>query len=488
MREEPKAPFWTRAHLGLVLGPALLLWIVLRPAPEGMSPEAWRVTALAALMAVWWATEAIPIAATSLLPLALLPAFGVMPVDAVAAPYANPVIFLFMGGFLIAAALQGCGLHRRLALAIVRIGGAEPPRLVGSFMVASAAISMWVSNTATVAMLLPMALSVIDVVESRSERAGAPPGARDHFPIALLLGLAYAASIGGLGTLIGTPPNALLAGYMAETYGRTIGFVEWMRLGVPLVIVSLPLTWWLLVRVLHPLDTAPVPGAGEAMAAQARDLGAPSRAEWIVGAITLLTACAWLTRPLLARVVPEVSDAGIAIAGALLLFVIPVGRSAPRPLDWAAAERLPWGVLVLFGGGLSLAGAIQHTGLAEWIGQAMGGVSGWPALAVVLLVTTVVIFLTELTSNTATAAALLPVMAALAVAMDADPMVLAVPTALAASCAFMMPVATPPNAIVFGSGRLTIPIMARAGLRMNLIFILIVTFAGALLARFVLVR
>jgi len=468
-----------RARIGLIAGPVLFAAALLAPPPAGLTPAGWRAAAVGLFMAAWWVTEAIPIAATALLPLVLFPLLGILPLDATAAPYANPVIFLFLGGFLIAAGLQRCGLHRRLALAIIRLGGATPRRLIGSFMAATAFLSMWVSNTATVAMLLPMALSILDLADEQAAQ-GRGPG--EHFAPALLLGLAYAASIGGLGTLIGTPPNALLAGFMAESYGVHIGFVEWMALGVPLVAVALPLAWLLLTRVLHPVSDTPLAGGADALRAQAASLGPLSRAEWTVGTITALTAAAWVLRPILARFVPGLSDAGIAVGGGLLLFVAPVATGGGRALTWEAAEELPWGVLVLFGGGLSLAHAIQTTRLAEWIGGAMMPLGGWPVVGVVAAVTTVIVFLTELTSNTATAAAFLPIVASLAGAIGAAPLMLAVPTALAASCAFMLPVATPPNAIVFGSRRLTIPQMARAGFLLNLMMIVLVTAAAVLAA------
>lgn len=287
----------------------------------------------------------------------------------------------------------------------------------------------------------------------------------------MMLGIAYASSIGGLGTLIGTPPNALLAGFMAETYGVRIGFAEWMLLGVPIVIIGLPFSWLLLTRWLHPIGSEPIAGGAAMLRDERRSIGNVSRAEWVVGTITALTAAAWVTRPILEQWVPSITDTGIAITGALLMFIVPLAWSPPRvALTWVQAERLPWSVLILFGGGLSLAAAIQQTGLAGWIGTELGALAGWPLLAVVLAVTTVVIFLTELTSNTATAAAFLPVVASLAVGIGADPLMLAVPTALAASCAFMLPVATPPNAIVYGTGAVSVPQMARAGFWLNVFF------------------
>lgn len=460
-----------RARIGLMAGPvAFGLMLVVAP-PEGMSLMAWRTAAVGVLMATWWISEAIPIPATALLPLVLFPLLGIASIGAATAPFANPVIYLFLGGFLLAMALESCGLHKRLAISILSVVGTRPANLIGGFMAGTAFISMWVSNTATVVMMLPMATSVMalahggDMVNERQSRS---------FEVALLLGIAYAANIGGLGTLIGTPPNALLAGFMLESYGITIGFVQWMLLGVPLVIISLPVAWYLLTKVLHRVGTEEIAGGAALLDDERRALGPLSRAEWIVGSITALTATAWVTRPLFERWVPALTDTGIAIAGALLVFIIPFSwRPLRFALDWKQAERLPWAVLLLFGGGLSLAAAIQQTGLAEWIGTALGAIGGWPVFAVIAIVTLVVIFLTELTSNTATAAAFLPVVASLAVGMGADPMLLAIPTAIAASCAFMMPVATPPNAIVYGTGRLTIPEMATAGIWLNLFFVML---------------
>lgn len=432
---------------------------------------AWRTAAVGVLMATWWISEAIPIPATALLPLVMFPLLGIASIGAATAPFANPVIYLFLGGFLLAMALESCGLHRRLAISILSVVGTRPANLIGGFMAGTAFISMWVSNTATVVMMLPMATSVMALARGGDK---ANERQRRSFEVALLLGIAYAANIGGLGTLIGTPPNALLAGFMLESYGVTIGFVEWMLLGVPIVVISLPVAWFLLTKVLQRVGSEEIAGGAAMLDEERRALGRLSRAEWIVGTITAFTATAWVTRPLFERWVPALTDTGIAIAGALLVFIVPWSwRPLRFALDWKQAERLPWAVLILFGGGLSLAAAIQQTGLAEWIGTALGALGGWPVFAVIAVVTLVVIFLTELTSNTATAAAFLPVVASLAVGMGADPLLLAIPTALAASCAFMMPVATPPNAIVYGTGRLTIPDMATAGIWLNLFFVLL---------------
>jgi sodium-dependent dicarboxylate transporter 2/3/5 len=435
--------------------------------PEGMTLAAWRTAAVAALMAVWWVTEAIPIAATALVPLVLFPILGVATIGAASSPYANPVIYLFLGGFMLAAAMQRVGLHRRLALAVLSRFGARPDRLVLGFLVASAAISMWVSNTATVLMVLPLATPVLELLRRHDERAGT-------LEVTLLLSVAYGASIGGLGTLIGTPPNALFAGFMLETHSFRVGFARWMLIGVPLVVVSVLLTWLVLTRVSFKVGKVPAPGVSEAVQAQRRALGSPSGGEVRVGLVVLLAAIAWVLQPLIARAVPGVSDTVIAIAATLVLFLMRADGGHPA-LDWQTAESLPWGILVLFGGGLSLADAIQSSGLATWLGGSLEALRVLPLFVIVLLVTTLVTFLTELTSNTATAAAFLPLASSLAIAIGADPVMLTVATTLAASSGFMLPVGTPPNAIVFGSGRLTIPQMARAGLPIDLILILLIT-------------
>jgi len=457
-----------RARVGIWLGPLLCGLALVAPAPAGLSADGWRTAAVGLLMAVWWVTEAVPIAATALLPLALLPLLGVAGIDAAAAPYANPIIFLFLGGFVLAAALERSGLHRRVALAVVRATGARPARAVGGVMAATALISMWVSNTATALMMLPIAVSVLRGLEA--EQSDGDLG------VAMMLAVAYGANIGGLGTLIGTPPNALLAGFADEAYGIRIGFVEWMLVGVPLVLVSLPLVWWLLTRVLHPLPRGDAAGAA-AVLDRLRPEAGMTRAEWVAGAITAATAAAWVTRPMLERWVAGLSDAGIAIAGALLLFIVPAGPQGRRAISWDDVERLPWDVLILFGGGLSLAAAIDRTGLAAWLGGTLEGVGAWPVVLLVLAVTTMIILLTELTSNTATAAAFLPIVAALAVGIGREPLLLAVSAALAASCAFMLPVATPPNAVVYGSGRVTVAQMARAGVWVNLLFVVLIAVA-----------
>ncbi len=462
--------------IGLVLGPVLagLMWVL--PAPPDMPAAAWSTAAVAVLMAVWWATEAIPVPATALLPLVLFPLLGVAPIKDAASAYGNPLIFLFLGGFLIALAMERWELHRRLALAVLARTAGRPERIVAGFMVAAAGLSMWVSNTATTLMMLPIALSVIAVVAPGTAAERTP--AQRNFALALLLGVAYAASIGGLGTLIGTPPNALLAAFMFDTYGVEIGFAAWLALGLPVVACMLPLAWWLLTRWVYPFgDNGVQAGGSDVIATERAAMGPVTVQQKRVAVIFALTALAWVMRPMINQVpgLEGLSDTGIALIAALSLFLIPAGDGEEGALlDWPWARRLPWGVLILFGGGLSLAGAISGSGLAQWIGGTMAALGTLPMIFLVVAVTVVVILLTELTSNTAATAAFLPVLGALAAGAGYPPLALAAPAALAASCAFMLPVATPPNAIIYGSRAVTIPQMVRAGVWLNMAGVVVI--------------
>jgi sodium-dependent dicarboxylate transporter 2/3/5 len=451
-----------------------------------LGPAARATAAVAVWMAVWWLTEAIPIYATALLPLALFPVSGATTMKAAATPYAHPLIFLFLGGFLIALGMQRWGLDRRVALSMLRLVGARPAFVVGGFMAVTAGASMWVSNTATSVMMLPIALGVIDLAEPTGPGAASARGSASQqrsFAVCLLLGIAYGASIGGVGTLVGTPPNLFLASFAESQLGREISFARWMGVGIPLVAIFLPLTWWLLTRVLHPLGDAPLPGVGERVAAEHAALGPLSRGERLVLGIFLLTAAGWLLRPILvgleiggAQPFAGLTDTGVAMLGALLLFVLPVDlRTRTFGLDWQATGQLPWGILLLFGGGLSLASAIDGAGLGAFLGSLVGGLAGISSVLITAAVVTLVIFLTELTSNTATAATLLPILAGLAPGLGIDPFALVVPAAVAASCAFMLPVATPPNAVVFGAGYIAVAEMARVGIWLNLVGVALIT-------------
>ncbi len=472
--------------MGLFAGPVLagvcylLLPVQYLDAACEMVPfsQAGRLTlAVMTWMAVWWLTEAIDISATALLPIALLPTIGAATIGQTTAPYADKLIFLFLGGFLLALSMQRWGLDRRIALITLRLVGDRPRNMIAGIMLATAVLSMFVSNTATAAMMLPIALSVVELL-----RRGRPDGAAhpmsSNFAVCMMLGIAYAASIGGIGTKIGTPPNGIVIGFIEQNYGRTISFVTWMKVGLPLVAIFLPVTWLLLTRVVYPVQNARIEGARALIAAEYAGLGKARPGEWVTFIVFMATAAAWMIRPVLARhVVPGLSDAGIVIIASMLLFVIPVSvRNREFVMNWATAKKVPWGILILFGGGLSLAAAVKANGVAEFIGTRVTALGGAvPAVVVVLVVTAMVIFLTELTSNTASTATLVPILAALAPGLGVSPYVLIVPAAMAASCAFMMPVATPPNAIVFGSGYLSIPQMCKAGLWLNLIGILLIT-------------
>jgi len=434
-------------------------------------------------MAAWWLTEAVDIAVTALLPIGLFPLIGVATIGEATAPYANSVIFLFFGGFVIALSMQRWGLDRRIALSTLRLVGTRPANMVGGFMLATAALSAFVSNTATTALMLPVGASVIALAGERRGGDETAAARREKFPQALMLGIAYAASIGGMATILGTPPNLFLVGFLRDNLHLEVSFVDWLRVGLPLVAVMLPGAWLLLTRWIYPVTREPIPGVAEMIRETLAELGPLGRGERITLTVFILTASAWISRPLLVgwtifgeRPFARLSDTGIAMLAALALFAAPVDlRKRVFTMDWATAEKLPWGVMLLFGGGLSLASAVERHGVAQFLGAQARALARWPELAIVILVTTAVIFLTELTSNTATAATLVPILVALAPGLGIAPLRLAIPATLAASCAFMLPVATPPNAIVFGSGYVTLPQMARAGFWINLLAVLPVT-------------
>lgn len=465
---EPGPRYGARHWLGWVLGPGALLFTLLCPAPDGLSPEGWRTAGVGVFMAVLWICESLPIPVTALTPLVLFPVLELGTIQVTAAPYANPIIYLFMGGFLIALAMQRWQLHRRVALNLIGVMGTRPTRIIAGFLLASALVSMWVSNTATALMMLPIALSVLQILPPQ---AAATPALRG-FGTALLLAVAYGATTGGMATLIGTPPNALLAAFVENTYGYTLGFGRWMLLGVPVMLVTLPLVWLVLTRVSFRLGGGEVPGMAEFIREQQAQLGPWTRGERIVLTVFLLTALGWVTQPLLVKVAPLLTDTTIAIAGGLLLFVIPINwRRGEFVLDWETAKGLPWEVLLLFGGGLSLAGNIEKHGLSRYLGELCNGLGGVPVLLALAVVCFGILMLTELTSNTATAATFLPIVAALALSLGQSPLLFLIPCALAANCSYMLPVGTPPNAIVFGSGCITLPQMARAGLLLNLLLV-----------------
>jgi len=454
--------------IALVAGPALALLLLLLPAPDGMKPEAWRLVALAVWMVTWWLGEAVPIPATALLPIPMMPLLGIGKMQPVAANYAQPLIFLFLGGFLLAAAMQRWSLHRRIALRIVNFVGTGPGGIIAGFMGATAFLSMWISNTATTIMMFAVALSVIEFVARKT------PDRRmvRNFGVALMLGVAYSASVGGVGTLIGTPPNALLASFLQSNYDIRITFFTWMQLGVPVVLVMLPITWLILTRLIFPVRELKIGDAGEVIKSELVGLGTMTRGEKAVAIVFLCAAIGWiLQKPLADWTGLPINDTTVALVAALALFAWPISfEKGEFAADWESARNVPWGVLLLFGGGLALANAFQTTGLAEWIGTHVSGfkVSAW---TLVLIVTAAIVYLTEITSNTASAATFLPILGAVAIGLGFDPRLLTVPVALGASMAFMMPVATPPNAIVFGYEEMQLGDMVKAGFSLNLVAI-----------------
>ncbi|PIE56872.1 MAG: anion transporter [Desulfobulbus propionicus] len=471
-----------RQKIGLVLGPLLFLLVLVLPQPEGMTPAAQKMAAVACLMATWWMSEAIPIPATSLLPIALFPLLGIMHTKQATAPYASHLIFLFMGGFIIALAMQRWNLHRRIAMQIVRRIGFSPSRLIFGFMIATAALSAFVSNTATTVMMMPIGLAIISHVVTEGKKEGLDAKIdftpeNFNFGLNLMLGIAYAASIGGIATLIGTPPNTVLAGYLQKTYGYEITFAGWMMVGVPLVAVFLPLCWLFLTRIVNPMKLKKVPGGHDLIEQQLKDMGPMSTGEKWTALVFALTAICWIFRKKLSFIFPDpklVTDAAIAMTGALVLFVIPINlKKNIFVMNWRWAQKMPWGVLILFGGGLSMAAGFKATKLAQWIGAQVSLLELAPIIVLVIAVTTLIIFLTELTSNTATSAMIMPILSAVAIGLGQNPLLLIVPAAIASSCAFMLPVATPPNAIVFGSGYVTIPQMVKSGIGLNILGIML---------------
>ncbi len=438
--------------------------------------SAGKLTAgLACWMAIWWLGESIPIYATALLPLAVLPLGGARTMKEAALGYAHPLIFLFIGGFMLALALERWQLHKRFALMVLRVIGTSPTKLVGGFMFVCATMSMWITNTATTLVMLPIALSVIGIYEKQFPE-------KKNLALCLLLGIAYSASIGGIGTIVGTVPNIFAVSFLENEMGIHFSFLEWMKIGVPVVLVFVPISWFLLTHIIYPLDKEPIDESVLDTKPEPWNNGSK-----LTLMIFFLTAFCWMFRPLLIKIdaLQYLSDGGIAIIAALLLFMIPSNiKEKEFLIDWETAVRIPWGIVILLGGGISLAAAINGNGVSELLASYLEGMQGVHPLIMSFAVVTLIIFLTELTSNVATTTALIPMFAAMAVGLGIAPITIIIPATIAASCAFMLPVATPPNAIVFGSGLLRIPQMAKAGIWLNLIGIFVVTITSHFLIAF----
>lgn len=493
-----KKKYTNRQRTGLFLGLPIFILVLLLPAPPDMPPAAQRVLAVTVLMAFWWLTEALPLPVTALVPIALFPLLNVLPTQAVTAQFGNRNIFLFMGGFFLAAAIEKWDLHRRMALSVVMVLGTSPPKIVLGMMTATAFLSMWISNTATAVMMLPIAIAIIKSSDSFTRDHSSGHMDSSHFATSLMLGIGYAASIGGIGTLIGTPPNIIFAAQVQKLFpgAPEISFFRWFLVGFPLVLIFLPLSWVYLVKFMHPSRLESLPGGRKLIQQELRQMGVMRRGEKGVLVIFCLTAFAWIFRQTitigpfhipgwsnLLGIENMVHDASVAIVASVLLFIIPENLKRGRfLLDWRRAVRIPWGILLLFGGGLALAHAFQVSGLAAWFASRLTGLRAVPNLLMVLLVVLIIDFLTEVTSNTATASIFMPILAATSIAMGVHPYLLMIAGTIAASLAFMLPVATPPNAVIFGSGYISIPEMVRSGLGMNVLGMIITTVVVYLIA------
>lgn len=456
----------TKNQIGLLLGPflfALVFWEILPIV--GLTEESRAVLACTMWIAIWWVTEAIPISATSLLPIVLLPLSQGAPIAQTTAAYGDKMLFLFVGGFIIAIGMQKWGLHKRIALSIIAAIGTKTHRLILGFMLATGFLSMWISNTATTLMMVTIAMALMSQTK---EYLNDP---KNTFFKALLLAIAFSASIGGVSTLIGTPTNPIFVAIASDLYGTEFSFIDWMLFALPFSLVMLGITWFVLTHIVYKTRKISLPMGKELIKKELNSLGKMSREEKSIAIVFTLTAIAWMTRSfILNQWIPGINDTTIAIIAALTMFLIPSKKERGKKiLTWKEAEKLPWGIIILFGGGLSLAAAFRSSGLAEWLGTQLVQAGGLPLLVLILIVALSVNFLTEVTSNVATASIVLPVLASLATVIGVDPYLLMIPATMAASCAFMLPVATAPNAIVFGSGHLEIQDMVRAGFMLNII-------------------
>jgi len=485
-----------RNKIGFWLGIPIFLLINFLPFSNTLAPEALRTLSIAILMAWWWITEAIPIPATALIPIVAFPALKILPMNDVVSSYGDSNIYLFLGGFLLAITMQRWELHRRIALHIIKFIGIGPQRIMLGFMVATAFLSMWISNTATTMMMYPIGLAIIlqlnEIIPDKHKSEIL------NFETVLMLCIAYSASIGGIGTLIGTPPNIVFAAAVRKMFPEApeIGFLQWMMVGIPLVITFIPITWLFLTKVFMPIRLKSMPGGKEVILTELKKLGPMKKAERYTLFVFLLTAFGWIFRQNievgiftipgwsnLLGLQDYVNDTTVAIFSALLLFLIPVNfREKEFLLNWEWAMRIPWGILILFGGGIALAAGFKQSGMAEWIGNNLSLFSSVPLIVMIIITSFMLTFLTEVTSNTATATIFMPILATTALVMGIHPYLLMIPATISASCAFMLPVATPPNAIIFGSGSVTIPQMAKAGVGLNMIGIFLVTLITYLIA------
>jgi sodium-dependent dicarboxylate transporter 2/3/5 len=462
----------TKSNIYKLLGPLLFFIILMLDAPNGMSNEGFHLLGVIIWMAVWWISEVVPIAVTSLLPIILFPSLNILNIQETGANYGHKYIFLFIGGFILANAIQKWNLHKRIALNIIlKIGGSTDKIILG-FMLATGFLSMWISNTATTVMMLPIALSVINQLKDHPETL---ENENKVFGKALMLGVAYSASAGGIATLIGTPPNLIFAGFIQENFNIEISFFQWMKIGFPVSIILMLFIWWFLTKYAFKLNKTGFPGGKEEIKKILSKMGKINNEEKKILIVFTLTILSWIFRKnTINLIIPNFDDSMIAISSAIILFILPSKNKKEPIMKWKDALTIPWGILLLFGGGLSIAKGFQATGLDHWIGDQLSFLTFSSSLLVIFLIIAGVNFLTEMTSNMATTAMLLPVMIPIANIMQINPFLLLVGTTLAASCAFMLPVATPPNAVVFGSKLLKISDMVKAGILINIFSIIII--------------
>ena len=460
---------------GLIIGLFILPIFIFSDPPEGLSRIGWLTAGVALLMTIWWVTEAIPIYFTGIIPLILFPIFNIFDLKLITSSYAHPLVLLFLGGFIIASAMEACGLHKRIALNILSLSGTSPSKIIAGFMIATALISMWVSNTASTIMMLPIALSVIAIfskeINSKDEDLAIP----------LLLAIAYSASIGGASTLIGTPTNIMLAGILSDSYNYEISFIDWLLIGLPIALFLLPVVWFFLTNISFKVSKITSDALENTIINMKKETGKSSFTEKVVATVFILTAFLWILRKNINEIFNlNLNDTSIGLFGALLLFLIPTGKKT-RACDWQIANKIPWGVLLLVGGGIALSRAFNSSGLASWIGSFSYYFSHYDLFILIIFAVGVIIFLTELNSNTATIATFSPILIIFAIGINQNPLFLVIPATIAASCAFMLPIATPPNAVIFGSGKIKISDMVRAGFLLNIISLLIISIVGFVL-------
>ena len=469
------------SFFGLIFGAIFFFSFIFFEEKGGMSRAAWLTAAVAIMMTVWWITEAVPIYITGVIPLIIFPLLNIFDIKEIAASYAHPLVLLFLGGFIIAAAMESSGLHKRVALKILSFFGTSPSKIIAGFMFTTGMLSMWVSNTASTIMMLPIALSVISMLSSEEKTEDR------KFAIPLLLSIAYAASVGGIATLIGTPTNIMLASILSDNYNYQISFIDWFIVGFPITIIMLPLIWFFMTKIIFKVSNNASQALEKTITTIKKTIGKTSLKEKVVAVIFILTATLWMFRKLINDVIGlNLNDTSIGLFGALLLFIIPINKNE-RACDWKTANKIPWGVLLLVGGGIALSKAFKSSGLAYWLGGFSNYFYGIELYLLILIFVALIIFVTELNSNTATVATFIPILIVFALGLGANPLYFIIPTTIASSCAFMLPIATPPNAVIFGSGKININDMIRSGIILNIVSTFTITLVCILILNQILI-